>query len=300
MKMVKSRQRQREKTRQRLEDSRSLWAFQVLLIIFIFFTWLIWTRIFSLFGLTTSHCVEQAATFGNFNKLPEIYTLLSHLVVLMAIFWVTITVSFWRAFRHWMTYGIHLALLISLFFLFSEFRTMRLGEGLSPDGTLTVQRMIMDSAVSPPQFFPYPDRYADKGHWKFVESRNKILDQGGYYLPECVWLDRNLITQNWSRDIPGYAAASTDEKEKLSREMEYYNIDWDDLSFLNMFKISVKSSFGKLSLAELLQAQQSYRPLSAEERARFLRKKDCLKNQIYTTGHNQKCQYVWIPEWEGQ
>jgi hypothetical protein len=292
------RQRQRREARKFLEDSRSLWAFQVLLLILIFFTWLIWDRIFPIFTLTTSDCVELAVSFGSREGLPHIYTLLVYTTGLLVLFWAAIAFTFRRAFRHWMTYALQLALLISLVFLFSDFRAMRVDGIIPPDGTLAVQPMIMDNSVSPPQFFPVEYWGSDGGHWEFAESRNRISNWGVYRSPECVWLDRNLITQNSTRDIPEDADASDVEKERLIQERNYNTDDWNNIAFFDLLKISAESTFGGMSLMELLQTQQSYRPLSAEERVRFLRKQDCMKNQIYATGHNQKCQYIWIPVWE--
>jgi len=292
------RQRQRQEARRFLEVSRSLWAFQVLLLILIFFTWLVWDRLFPIFTLTTSHCVEQAVSFGGRGGLPHIYTLLAYVTGLIALFWAVIAFTFRRAFRHWMTYALHLALLISLFFLFFDFRAMRVDNILPPDGTLAVQPMIMDNSASPPQFFPAEYRGSDGGHWKFIESRNKVWWRGGYRSPECVWLDRNLISQDPLHVVPGYAALSKYAKEKLGRTVHNYESDWHDIPFMESVLMSIGSTFGDTSMMERLQSAQTYRPLLAEERARFLNKQDCLKKQIYATGHNQKCQYIWIPEWE--
>lgn len=290
--------RQRRNQRRGLEEGRALWAFQVLLLILIFFTWFVWDRLFPIFTLTTSHCVEQAVSFGGRDGLLHIYTLLVYMVGLLALLWVTIAFTFRHGFRHWLTYAVHLTSLISLLFLFFDFRAMRVDERTTPDGTLAVQPIIMDNSVSPPQFFPTEYRGSDGGHWEFIKSRNKTLGWDGYRSPECVWLDRNLISQDPLHIVPGYASLSKSEKYELSRTVYSYEADGYGIAFSKALIMSIKSAFGDTSMMERLQFRQAYRPLSEEERSRFLKKQDCLKKEIYTSGHNQKCQYVWIPEWE--
>lgn len=289
---------QRRKDRRALQEKRSLWAFQLLLLILIFFTWLIWAKIYFMFGVVTAHCVEQIAKFGEAEHLSHIYSLLTYSVSLMAIFWVVIAFSFPRGFRHWLSCVFHIVLLGSLVLLLLNFRLMRHPTSNPPDGTLAVAPRIMDTSFTPPKFVEYTDSIYIKRHWEFIESRKRPLREYNPSSKECIWLEQGIVTQRLFTEKPGYISATQEEKERLLAEHEFRIIDSDNVAFSDAFYLAVKSAFGEPSLMEQVRRKQIYRRLTAEERKRFEVKQNCLGETAYKTGHDQKCEFILIEEWD--
>jgi|GEM_PF-4925642 len=290
---------ERRKDRRALQEKRSLWAFQVILLIFIFFMWLIWAKIYFLFALISSFCVEQAVTFGSSEALSGLYTLLSYTVALMALLWGVIALSFRRAFRHWMSYLVHLTLLVGIGSLFLCFQLLHVPDATAPDGTLGVRAMVKDSEYSPPQFaFPLTiEGRIQKGEWQ--QRRTSPFANARFYRnpTECVWIDRNIITQNAIFDeIPGYISANNETKMALLENRRFRNNTFPKTSLAKGLVIAVRNVFSEKSLMEALQDSQNYREMTRGERQRFNQKSDCLKESVYPPRTDEECDFVWV--WE--
>ncbi|HFB54870.1 MAG TPA: hypothetical protein ENJ46_03015 [Hellea balneolensis] len=119
---------------------------------------------------------------------------------------------------------------------------MHIDDNSPPDGTLSVRQLARDT---------------------INDSREHF-----YTTSECVWLERNLITDH--QNVPRSVLPKAEETPTL------YKIMWDNM-------------FGQTTALENVRAAQMYRTLTTDERAQFQHKQKCLKEKLLQPTQPETC-----------
>lgn len=180
--------------------------FDYVVITIIFALWVIILRFGLILAVTTTHCIEAFATFGQTESTPSIFDSGASISAWLAFFWTIVAASRFRAkqsFALWAAWhGVVLSMIgllwVSCFFLTpSSIIT-------APDGVVDTRHMIRAQVDGETIYEPYRNYRNKYGHWQ----QGSVHD---WTYQRCVWLDEGLVMDWDIRNIEDYNEYKSDE-----------------------------------------------------------------------------------------
>jgi hypothetical protein len=215
--------------------------------------WFISLRLLLIYAITQFDCVEIVASFGASHGLPSAFAMLFYITILFGLFWIIIGIQ--KSLRRtvsWADTAWHLGLLIGIFILGVFIRSYVPSQYMPPpDGTLVVE-------ITPRSGLSIANGN-EEARWENYENGQWYADGR----PECVWLDKNIVTTHGSQDWP-------------------HSITMPDLLGLGRPHI------------DFLQDLQDYRPLTPYERERFLKKQACQRDMTLYGQPHTACEREYL------
>lgn len=288
--------------KQRLETNQkqfsSLHNFQVLLLGIVFFLFAVGFKILAQYAIISSVCLENTALFGASSDGLNTWQMLKVITELTILFGVIITVSFWSEIRKQTSMIFQSILFACLLILHSLFNNMIVTDIRQPDVIINVERMVRSPSQDAPNIYDYtplltPETYYTEWH------QGKIPDEyfnATFVFSKCVWLDENRVADGY-QNIDGYSQMlPADRLNWYEKEGRRFRIlDWRPMPLKQQISLGVKFIAQKPGhkLSDLLKHQDT-RPLLAEERARAIKKLECIKNSPPYPNPEKMCSFVQI------
>ncbi len=251
----------------------SITVFDAILLFLIFCLGLFFFYAFLSMSFRTSYCFEQIANYGTTEITPSVFKALYFISLILFALWGTLLVLNLKSRPNWLRFiwdtiiGCSIIIMCGLYFHLSVW-----GHPNPPDGTLGIGEGVWTTENGTPE-------------WRKLPPLQIPLDWTGgtveyfsdYHRQECVWLDRNEIGITLGR------AATVDNFEVYLHQIQngglkesFDNYRWPDEIKLSEY---IAAFLHPTSHIEWLRDTQLTRPLSPEEKQRFLDKRACIKRQ---------------------
>ncbi len=260
-----------------------IFDFSVLALIFTL--WLLILKFSFFYANTSLVCAESFANFGRTTpqsmSVFEIGVLLSFL---LGLFWTIIALA---RFKDWPSIGAwalwHGTIFASIALLWAGcFSLTSKHTYPMPDGVLKTVPFIEATHNGETIYEPYKDYNPKMGTWEFGSGDRFISEK-------CVWLDDGRVNDNHMYRMEDYEAYLQNDY-MLPRLQKPHSKE--KLTFLNFMSQAGLSLFGQRPIDHMV-AKQRYRPLTKEERARFVDTQSCLLDISHYGQGPDLCRRHW-------
>ena len=261
-------------------------------------------RLFYIYAVTTSSCADLAANFGAGPSSPPAFKQMFTISLLLFVFWITLMVFRPKRPRTIANFAYSGTMLLGILMIgYSAYHMSIWDKPNVPDGTLAVTDGVWTiesghRVWKPQPFLLMP--FLDNNDQPFYEARPRAQ--------KCVWLNDGLISVGNDPFVKNYSIYM----EKLNLDLElsrghrrtqYYEANWHPVTFAEFFQIGTRR---KSHIQTLRNYQEHVRPLTNEERERFMEKRRCIK-RAYRAGSPlaekphvkivEHCDPEWYPAW---
>ena len=274
-------------------------VFDAILLFLIFCLGLFFFYAFLSMSFRISTCFEQIANYGATAITQSVFKALYFISLILFALWGALLITNMHCRPSWLRFlwdaitGLSLAIMCGLYFHLSVWSNPN-----SPDGTLGIGEGVWTTENGTPE-------------WRKLPPEQIPLEQTGgaieyftdYRNQECVWLDDNNISITLSH------SQTTENFDDYVKKLQEGGLRQGN-AFINYpnkikFREFIAAFFRPTSHLEGLISTQFTRPLTTEERARFIEKQACMQhtfdssrpgNKIRTQIEEQ-CDPAQVPYW---
>ena len=148
----------------------------------------------------------------------------------------------------------------------------------------------------------YVGRYSPYGEWVLGKDfQEGLYNESFTYQQYCVWLDRNLIVVESRERVDAFAHMNVDERIQFLESRGFQAFPHSLAQTLTPYQqIGLVKDFatGRVDLIEQMQKQQKYRPLTPDERERFIAKQKCVAETPEHQKLDKPCNYQFYIDWD--
>lgn len=247
---------------------------------------------YTLLSVTLSQniCLEQVTNFGASATTMPVFKAMYFVSLTLLAYWASrlvmhvfkrarITRFIWDGIT-----GLGIILMMSLYFNLTDW-----SNASPPDGTLGISDGVWVHENGELQWRKFP-----RIQIPLKNTNGKIEYYPEYRSQECVWLDANKvsISQRHSRVVDNYDGLLKNIRLGERQEtVRAYNFVKPDTEMMPTFSDFILRIFRKKSYIQDLTESQYSRDLTVEERSRFIKKQECLKQAFTPYSQN-------MPRWQ--
>lgn len=284
-----------KRRKRRRSGSSDLLIFQMIALMLVFAIWLIFWRLPSLMALTSQHCIEAVAAFGQTESMPPVFEYNARICLALIGFIAATSIAHWHALKTnlWQL-AFQLVLVISAFILYSLNHALTIENNSPPDGFVQVQRTIEsvldDGTIVTTSYNRQLPELAAGATLQQVKDGRIWIEA---FDTNCVWLEQKVIAApaSYRKRFDDYANATLEERKTITKHNTGKYIKWRKHTLWDEILMQRDFYAWDFTWAELLQSRQYYRMMTPEEVERFKTRQSCLETALANAEQHVDCDY---------